>query len=143
MSRVLATAEAVIAAPRQAVYEFFVDRERGNGQLPLGFTLVRPGGTERAGVGARYRFGIGKLGPVEETIELVPAQRMRYEVISGMPVRRHTGTISFADAPTGGTTVTYQMESEPSLPAPAALVEPALRLLITRFLRAADKTLTT
>ncbi|MFJ1461681.1 SRPBCC family protein [Nocardia wallacei] len=133
------TLDTVVPAPREVVYKLFTERDSLNGYLPVKFTLKQPGSPEPAGVGARYRVGLGGVGITEETTELVPNERMAYKIVAGAPVRSHTGTITFADAPGGGTLVTYRMDSDPKVPVPAALTQLLLKGLISPFLSAARK----
>ncbi|MCC3314395.1 SRPBCC family protein [Nocardia africana] len=132
------TVDTVIPAPRDVVYKLFAERDSLNGYLPVRITLRQPGTPEASGVGARYLVGVGGIGVTEETTELVPGERMEYRIIAGAPVKRHVGTITFADAP-GGTLVSYRMESEPKLPVPDKATELFLRGLISPFLKAAKK----
>jgi len=132
------TIDTVISAPRDVVYKLFTERDSLNEYLPIKFTLKKPGGTERSGVGARYLVGLAGVGVTEETTTLVPGERMEYRIVAGAPVRRHVGIITFADAD-GGTLVSYRMESEPKFPVPDRLTELALRGLINPFLSAARK----
>ncbi|NKY88198.1 SRPBCC family protein [Nocardia veterana] len=132
------TVDTVIPAPRDVVYKLFAERDSLNGYLPVRITLRKPGSPEPAGVGARYLVGIGGIGVTEETTELVPGERMQYRIVAGAPVKRHVGTITFADAP-DGTLVSYRMESEPKLPVPDKATELFLRGLIAPFLKAAKK----
>lgn len=132
------TVEAVIAAPRDVVYRIFAEREGINPHLPLKVTLKKAGLSERDGVGAQYLLGRGPLGITEETTKLVPGERMEYKIVKGAPVKRHVGVILFRDTDSG-THVTYTMESEPSLPVPAKVLEIGLRTLINQFISAAKK----
>ncbi|AXK85420.1 SRPBCC family protein [Nocardia farcinica] len=133
------TVEAVIPAPRQAVYTFFVNRDGINPFLPgVQFTLKKPGTDSPSGVGAQYTVGRGSIGFVEETTTLVPNERFEYKIVKGVPVKRHVGIVTFADAE-GGTRVTYTMESEPSLPVPAKVLEAGLRTLIGQIMGATKK----
>jgi hypothetical protein len=116
----------------------FSERDSLNGHLPIRLTLRKPGAASPSGVGARYLVGLGGIGITEETTELVPGERMEYRVVAGVPVKRHVGTITFADAPEG-TLVSYRMESEPKFPVPDRLTEAVLRGLIAPFLAAARK----
>ena len=132
------TVDTVIAAPRATVYRLFADRESISPYLAVNVTLVRPGETEREGVGAQHKIGAGPVGVVEEITALVPNERMEYKIVKGAPVKRHVGIVTFADAD-GGTRVTYTMESEPSLPVPAKVLEAGLKVLITQFINGAKK----
>ncbi|MFX0578739.1 SRPBCC family protein [Nocardia nepalensis] len=134
------TVDVVIAAPRDVVYKFFTERDGINPYIPVDFTLKTPGTPTPAGVGAQYLIGKGGVGIVEETTKLVPGELMEYKIIKGAPVKRHVGTITFTDAD-NGTLVSYTMESEPSLPVPAKLVEIGLKNLINQFIKGAQKAL--
>ncbi|WP_024803981.1 SRPBCC family protein [Nocardia sp. BMG51109] len=132
------TVDTVIPAPRDVVYKMFSERDSLNTHLLLSLTLKQPGSPEPAGVGARYVVGVGGIGVTEETTALVPGERVEYKIVAGAPVRSHTGTITFADAP-GGTLVTYTMNSDPKVPVPERLTELVLKGLINPFLSAARK----
>ncbi|WP_029900369.1 SRPBCC family protein [Nocardia brasiliensis] len=132
------TVDAVIAAPREVVYRLFADRESVSPYLPINIKLTKPGLTEREGVGAQHLLGVGPLGVTEEITKLVPGERMEYKIVKGAPVKRHVGVITFADAEKG-TLVSYTMESEPSLPVPAKVLEFGLKNLIGQFIKAAQK----
>lgn len=120
------TEETIFEAPRSTVYELFADREGYNEFLPFTVTLVRPGTTERQGVGAVHRIGVGPVGVKEEIIDLVDGERIRYRVVGGLPVRSHIGTITLTDHPKG-TAVHYSMESTPLIPVPDAVTVWVLR----------------
>lgn len=118
--------ETVFEAPRNVVYQIFADREGYSEFLPFTVKLVRPGATERQGVGAVHRIGVGPVGVKEEIIELVDGERIQYRVVGGLPVRSHIGTITLTDHPRG-TAVHYSMESTPLIPVPDAVMVWVLR----------------
>lgn len=132
------TVDAVIAAPRDVVYRLFADRESISPYLPINVKLTKPGLTEREGVGAQHLLGVGPVGVTEEITKLVPGERMEYKIVKGAPVKRHVGVVTFTDAD-NGTLVSYTMESDPSLPVPAKVLEFGLKNLITQFIKAAQK----
>ncbi|MBF6340802.1 SRPBCC family protein [Nocardia abscessus] len=132
------TVDAVIAAPREVVYRLFADRESISPYVPVQVKLVKPGLTEREGVGAQHLIGLGPVGVTEEITKLVPGERMEYKIIKGAPVKRHVGIVTFADAD-NGTLVSYTMESDPSLPVPAKVLEFGLKNLIGQFIKGAQK----
>lgn len=134
-----ATVETVIAAPRTVVYKLFAERESIDPFMPVQVTLTKPGTTEREGVGAQHRIGIGPVGVTEEITALVPGERMEYKIVKGAPVKRHVGIITFADAGDDSTRVSYTMESEPSLPVPAKVLEIGLRSLINQMIGGVKK----
>ncbi|WP_067568328.1 SRPBCC family protein [Nocardia acidivorans] len=132
------TVDTVLSAPREVVYQLFSDRDALSAYLPIQIALKKPGVGSPSGVGAQYLLGLGGVGVTEETTELVPGERVVYRVIKGAPVKRHVGTITFADAP-GGTRVVYTMESDPSLPVPAKVLEFGLKSLINTLIGGARK----
>ncbi len=132
------TVETEIAAPRDVVYQIFADKEHWGDFLPISTRLVRPGVAERQGVGAVHFLGVGKVGIQEEITDLDPGKRIAYRIIKGAPVKRHTGEILFADSPKG-TSVSYTMNSEPSVPAPNSAVSQFLRGLINAMVSGARK----
>ncbi|MFE7745830.1 SRPBCC family protein [Nocardia sp. NPDC057455] len=132
------TVDAVIAAPREVVYRLFADRESISPYIPVQVKLVKPGLTEREGVGAQHLIGLGPVGVTEEITKLVPGERMEYKIVKGAPVKRHVGIVTFTDAD-NGTLVSYTMESDPSLPVPAKVLEFGLKNLIGQFIKGAQK----
>ncbi|MBF6222515.1 MULTISPECIES: SRPBCC family protein [Nocardia] len=132
------TVDAVIAAPREVVYRLFADRESISPYVPVQVKLVKPGLTEREGVGAQHLIGLGPVGVTEEITKLVPGERMEYKIVKGAPVKRHVGIVTFTDAD-NGTLVSYTMESDPSLPVPAKVLEFGLKNLIGQFIKGAQK----
>lgn len=132
------TVEIHVAAPRKVVYAVLVDREKYGDVLPISTRLVTPGSTERQGVGAVHFLGLGPVGLKERITSLVPDQHMAYEVVSGLPSRRHTGHVDLADEGTG-TRLTYTMTHEPRLPVPAPLLRAALRATTDTLAKAVKK----
>ncbi|KUH81971.1 MULTISPECIES: SRPBCC family protein [unclassified Mycobacterium] len=133
-----ATVTRVVPAPRAIVYDVFADRDGYSRFLPLQMRLVQEGVDERQGVGAVHQLGLGPIGVKERITELVPLERISYELIAGAPVRRHIGEITFADDG-DGTRVTYRMDSTPSIPVPGSLLALALRGLTSVMVRGAAR----
>ncbi|WP_336087494.1 SRPBCC family protein [Nocardia sp. SSK8] len=134
------TVETVFDAPRDIVYRLFTERESVSPYLPVTVKLVKQG-DPATGVGAQYSLGLGKVVVTEETTALVPGERMEYKIVKGAPVKRHVGTVTFADTSSGGTRVVYTMDSEPSLPVPAPVLEFGLRQLTNQLLGGVRKAL--
>ncbi|WP_078313031.1 MULTISPECIES: SRPBCC family protein [unclassified Mycobacterium] len=132
------TEETVFEAPRNIVYELLANREGYNAFLPFTVTLVRPGATERQGVGAVHRIGIGPVGVKEEIVDLVEGERIQYRVVGGLPVRSHIGTITLTDHPQG-TAVRYSMESTPLIPVPHAAMVWVLRQSMSSLVNGARR----
>ncbi|MFC9877418.1 SRPBCC family protein [Nocardia salmonicida] len=134
------TVETVFDAPRDIVYRLFTERESVSPYLPIQVKLVKAG-DPTTGVGAQHVLGFGKLGVTEEITALVPGERMEYKIVKGAPVKRHVGAITFADTTEGGTRVVYTMDSEPSLPVPAKVLELGLRQLTNQLIGGVRKAL--
>ncbi|MGW4241892.1 SRPBCC family protein [Nocardia sp. NPDC004722] len=136
----LSIIETLIEAPRSLVFEIFADRERSGEYLPVRTSLVSPGTVERQGVGAIHRIGFGPIRVREQITELVCGERVIYQVVGGLPVRRHVGTIEFSDDE-WGTRVRYTLEVQPSIPVSESLVAFLLRttagVVLSRARRAA------
>lgn len=129
------TLETAIDAPREIVFDVFANRERWHEFMPLRVKLVEPGAAECHGVGAVWGLGVGSIGSVREQItQFVPHEAIAYEIVGGAPVRRHVGSITFADDPQG-TLFSYTMESEPSVPLPRVILTLGLRLEIATMVR--------
>ncbi|RJO75562.1 SRPBCC family protein [Nocardia panacis] len=132
------TVDAVIPAPRDVVYQLFSERERISPYLPIQVTRTKDGTDSPGGVGAQHFLGRGPVGVTEEITALVPNERMEYKIVKGAPVKRHTGTITFADAD-NGTRISYTMDSTPALPVPDRILELVLHAMISQFVKGAQK----
>lgn len=65
-------------------------------------TRVRDGHDSRNGVGSVRRLQIAVLPPFEETVtEVVPGERIAYEITKGSPLRGHHGVMHFSPQGTG------------------------------------------
>lgn len=118
-----------IAAPRSIVWALLADSA---GYASWGFwdeaTLERPGPTDRDGVGAiRILASHGRVLR-EQITDFVPGERMSYRLVSGLPVRSYSATVSLTPRP-GGTTLTWRCTIE-AAPVVAGLVRRRLRPFI-------------
>jgi Polyketide cyclase / dehydrase and lipid transport len=124
-----------VDAPRAVVFDVLADR-LGYAQItPLrSVELVRSGAEDSQGVGAVHRLGLlGPLALLEQVTLIDRPARYEYRVIGGAPVREHTGVITLTENADGSTAFEYTMDSTASLPLPAFMVTPVLRLM-TRLL---------
>jgi hypothetical protein len=97
-----------------------------------------PGGKE--GVGAVRTFTKGKVASKERVIELVPDQRMGYELVSGLPLANYRAYVDLTPQPGGGTEIRWHATFNPRIPLTGWLYASGLRLFIKR---AADRLATT
>lgn len=95
--------------------------------------LERTGEPSPNGVGAVRVLSV--VGPPlrEEVTAYEPRRLFAYRLLSGLPVRDHTGEVELSESP-GGTSVRYRVVSETKLPVPDALwgqmVRPAIKQLL-------------
>ncbi len=92
------TLEKTIAAPPSTVFEVLADHRGYSAISPIrSSTLEREGDPAPNGVGA-IRV-LKTLGPPlrEEIVEFVPGERLVYRLLSGAPLRDHTGTITLTE----------------------------------------------
>jgi hypothetical protein len=118
-----------VNAPIDVVFDVLTDH-RGYARIsPLRKSLLeREGDPAPNGVGAiRALYAVGP--PLrEEVTEYVAPTRFAYRLLSGAPVRDHTGHVELSADGTS-TLVTYRVESTPKLP---RLLVPAA-MAFTRF----------
>jgi len=143
MQHVKATARS--KANREAVWRVVADAESWDSWGAWrAAELEREGTPPPGGVGAikvitsEARSLTGR--PVvsrEEVTEYDPPSRFGYKLLSGLPVRDYNASITLADAPDGGTEITWQSRFEGKLP----LVGGLLRRALQRFMEDAVKRL--
>lgn len=89
-----------------------------------------PGGKE--GVGAVRIFTKGKVASKERVIELVPDQRMGYELVSGLPLANYRAYVDLTPRPGGGTEIRWHATFNPMIPLTGWLYAYGLRSFIRR-----------
>jgi len=95
--------------------------EREGNPPPDGLGAVRVLVSEQRGLSGR---------PVvsrEEVVTNDPPQRLEYSLLSGLPLRDYRGTIELADAPGGGTDITWSSRFDGRLPLTGGLFRRALQ----------------
>jgi uncharacterized protein YndB with AHSA1/START domain len=113
-----ATSITTVKAPVQHVWEVLADHEGMSEWAPgLKASLSKPGTTERNGVGAVRRLGVGLPGPVivEEIVEFEPGKRLGYKALGGVPLKNYHGEVSLHEVP-GGTEISYSVIVDKRLP---------------------------
>jgi uncharacterized protein YndB with AHSA1/START domain len=122
------------AASPEAVFDVFVDHRRYAEITPLrGSELEREGEPAPNGVGAIRALSL--LGPPirEEVLAYERPTRFSYTVLSGLPVRKHMGTVELT--PQGeGTRIVYTVRAIPTVPLAGALVIAAIRQGVKQLL---------
>jgi uncharacterized protein YndB with AHSA1/START domain len=131
------------SAPIEKVFDLITDHARYKEMTPLRVsTLEREGTPAPNGVGARRKLGV--IGPpqVEEVTEFVRPTRFQYKLLSGLPVKDHTGTVVLTDTG-GGTRVDYTVHSTPTIPGGGLVLGPVLKFgiggLIDGVIKAAER----
>lgn len=131
----------VVPGARDEVFALFTDRENYRRLVgPIGGTLVEPGATERQGVGAVHRIGVGPLGISEKIVSIDPGRSFTYRAVTPLPVRHYIGIVEFTDDP-GGTRVDYTLDVESPLPLPGPVMDVLVRGLAGGLARGAGAVL--
>lgn len=124
-----------IAAPPETVFEVLTDHRGYADITPMRrVELEREGVPAPNGVGAiRVLHSVGR--PLrEQVIAYRSPDRFSYKMLSGVPVRKHVGTVELT--PQGdGTKVTYAVHTTPTLPLLGFAVVKVMKLGIERLLR--------
>jgi uncharacterized protein YndB with AHSA1/START domain len=141
-------ARAHSAAPREAVWRVVADAP---GWSRWGAwkkaELEREGQPPPGGLGAVKALTSETRRPVvsrEEVTIFEPPSRFGYKLLSGLPLRDYNATITLADAPDGGTDITWRSQFEPKIPLTGALFRRGLQKFIQdtaeRLAREAERT---
>jgi Polyketide cyclase / dehydrase and lipid transport len=77
-------------------------------------TLESPGDGDPQGVGAIRRLRQFPVTSRERVTEIVPAERLGYELVSGLPFDNYRAHVTLADAAGGGTDITWRAEFDVS-----------------------------
>ncbi|MGH2962425.1 MAG: SRPBCC family protein [Solirubrobacterales bacterium] len=124
---------ATTQADADAVYALLSDSSTWPEWTPIdSFELERPGTDEPQGVGAIRVFRTGRYTMREEIVELVPARRFSYSLLSGLPVRDYRADIDLEPA-TGGTTIRWHTTFDSRLPGLGWLIRRRLDGVTERF----------
>ncbi len=121
------------AAPPEVVFDVFVDHRRYAEITPLRRSeLEREGDPAPNGVGAIRALSL--LGPPirEEVLAYERPTRFSYTVLSGLPVRKHLGTVELTPQG-GGTRIVYTVRTIPTVPLAGALVVAVIRQAVKQL----------
>jgi hypothetical protein len=130
---------ASIAAPVGVVFDVLTDHQGQADRTALrSSTLEREGDPPPNGVGAIRRLTL--LGPPirEQVTVFEPPHRFAYKMLSGVPVRSHTAIVELTQQGTV-TVLTWQVDSIPKLPVPAAVWSALVRPVINMLLKGVKK----
>lgn len=119
------------AAPG-AVFDVLLRASTWPSWSPIDAAAPADGGDpdRRQGVGDIRVFRTGRAVSHERVVELVPDRRFVYENLGG-PFRSYRGTVDLAEAPGGGTDLTWSAVFEPK----PRFTGPFWQWYLTRFMR--------
>jgi hypothetical protein len=119
-------------ASPDAVFAVLVHAATWPSWSPIDAAEIEGGGDpgDRQQVGDTRVFRTGRVISRERIVELVTDRRFGYENVNGS-FRSYRGTVELAEAPQGGTDITWSATFEPKL----RLSGPFWRWFLTRFMR--------
>lgn len=138
-------AHAHSAAGREAVWALVADARGwsrwGDWESAV---LEREGDPPPGGLGAVKALKRGRVVSREEVTAFDPPSRFGYRLLSGLPLRDYEAEITLADAPGGGTDITWRSQFAPRVPLTGALFRRALQKFTAdaagRLAREAERT---
>lgn len=130
MSHHVIEASAHSSAPRDVVWALVADIETYQDWGTWSSTTIEtPGPDDPQGVGAVRRLRQAPVTSRERVTEVVPGERLGYELLSGLPFENYRAQVSLADAAGGGTDITWRAEFDVA----ARVRGGVARKLLTRF----------
>lgn len=93
--------------------------------------LEQAGAPDPHGAGSIRRLNLGKYATRERVVVFEPAERLEYEVVSGIPVRDYRGVVTLERVPDGGTAIRWRSSFKAAYPGTGAL----MRRRLERFIR--------
>jgi uncharacterized protein YndB with AHSA1/START domain len=138
------TLQSTIAAPIELVFDVLTDHRGYSKLTPLrSSTLEREGEPAPNGIGAVRVLKLAGPPIREEVTEFDAPSRFAYKMLSGAPVKSHTGTVELSSSGTSSTDVVWRVDSTPSIPVPAAVwaaaVRPAINLLLRGVVKESER----
>jgi|SRR4051794_33352380 len=114
MSHHVIEASAHSAASRDAVWALVRDITTWQDWGTWSSTTVETPapGDDPQGVGVLRRLRQAPVTNIERVTELVPNERLSYELVSGLPFENYNAHISLSDGADGGTDITWRAEFE-------------------------------
>ncbi|HET8536102.1 MAG TPA: SRPBCC family protein [Solirubrobacteraceae bacterium] len=112
MSHHVIEASAHSNASREAVWALVRDIETWQDWGTWSSTTVhQPApGDDPQGVGVVRRLRQAPVTNLERVTELVPNERLSYELVEGLPFENYHATVQLADGAAGGTDITWRAE---------------------------------
>ena len=139
MGRHAAESDAVAAAPREAVWEVLSDAARWHEWGIWSKTVLeREGDPAPDGVGAIRAFTKRPITSREEVVVFEPGSRLVYRLLSGLPVKDYTGTITLHDHP-AGSRISWRSEWRSRVPGLQRRLQKLLDDVCSRAAREAEQ----
>ena len=138
------TLQSTVAAPIELVFDVLTDHRGYSKLTPLrSSTLEREGEPAPNGIGAVRVLKLAGPPIREEVTEFDAPSRFAYKMLSGAPVKSHTGTVELSSSGAASTDVVWRVDSTPSIPVPAAVwaaaVRPAINLLLRGVVKESER----
>src|SRR5205807_3852248 len=116
-----------IDAPVETVFDVLSDHRGYSAITPLrASTLEREGAPDPNGVGAIRRLELAGPPIREEITEYERPRVLAYKALSGVPAKQHLGMVRLSER-SGGTILTWHIDSTPKLPVPDAVYVAAMK----------------
>jgi hypothetical protein len=112
MSHHVIEASAHSSASRDAVWALVRDIDTWQDWGTWSSTTIQTPapGEDPQGVGAVRRLRQAPVTSVERVTEIVPGERLGYELVSGLPFENYRATVTLSDAAGGGTDIDWRAE---------------------------------
>src|SRR6476659_9639680 len=112
MSHHVIQASAHSSASRDAVWALVRDIDTWQDWGTWSSTTIQEPATgeDPQGVGAVRRLRQAPITNLERVIEIVPNERLGYELVSGLPFENYRAAVNLSDAADGGTDINRRVE---------------------------------
>ena len=112
MSHHVIEASAHSSATRDAVWALIRDIDTWQDWGSWSSTTIQTPapGEDPQGVGAVRRLRQAPVTSVERVTEILPGERLGYELVSGLPFENYRAAVTLADAAGGGTDINWRAE---------------------------------
>lgn len=110
-----------VAAPVEAVFDFFSDHDKFGRLWPAKIRRIRTGEREANGVGSVREIRIGPLRFEETIVSSRRPELLEYRISRGGPLRNHHGRIEFHPCDTG-TRIVYTISFDARVPFTGGLI---------------------
>ena len=125
-----------IEAPPEVVFDTVTDHRRYPEYTPIRRAeLEREGESEPNGLGAIRALHVAGPPMRERVVGFERPRLFVYELLSGLPVRDHVGTVS-VEPDGSGSVMTYRIETTPTVPLVGFALVAGLRLGVGRLMAA-------